>query len=126
MKPFIIQDRQFLTKDDFLGLPAFFHGVREKGHIVSEWVSTFYACREMANVQIEGDEALDSKKKTLKPEQFEKTVQKVLWKTTNLEIESIIRDVCHELLHEPDCLKDEVFKRASALKVIGDIYFSSK
>lgn len=47
-----------------------------------------------------------------------------IWKTSKLEVESVIRSVCDKTLTDPAADRVTLRKRSEALKIVGDIYQS--
>lgn len=47
-----------------------------------------------------------------------------IWKTSKLEVESVIRSVCDKALTDPTTDRATLWKRSEALKIVGDIYQS--
>lgn len=47
-----------------------------------------------------------------------------IWRGSKLEIESVLRDVCDEVLDDTKCSKEEFANRIHALRIIGTIYQS--
>jgi hypothetical protein len=45
-----------------------------------------------------------------------------IWRGSKLEIESVIRDVCDEILGDAKCSKEELANRIRALSIIATIY----
>lgn len=45
-----------------------------------------------------------------------------IWRGSKLEIESVIRDVCDEVLGDAKCSKEEHANRIRALGIIANIY----
>jgi hypothetical protein len=140
-------------EESFLGLGKWWNDIREKGHIVSETIGTIRAAydlqstlsklhnEEEPSASSKGD-AKASKSQALTDEQKSQLEQQAaekglntLWKSSKLEVESVVRDVCDAVLSPvimfPDgqsvsVPKDVLKRRAIALKLIGNIYESTR
>lgn len=113
--------KQYMGKSTLLGLPSFYHSMKEKGHIVSEvWstLTTAHRLQKEAKLQETGG-ARPS------PEQELENVKEIMWKLSALDVEAVLRDVCENVM-DRDQTADERLKkkRAEALKIIGDTYKS--
>lgn len=116
--------KQFLGKDSFLGLSAFYYGVKEKGHIVGQLYNTVSAVSDVLN-----DERLKrntsrehEKYQEIPPSGSianidENKLMRLIWQLGSLDVESVLRDVCDAVLKGPLAKS-----RAEALKVLGDLY----
>jgi surface antigen len=88
---YTLKAKQYLGKNEMLGLGSWFHGVREKGHILSETVSTLRAAMDLQQSfsqlqeaeKVEMDEAA---KKVLEEAAASKGLR-ALWKGSKLEVE---------------------------------------
>lgn len=88
---YTLKAKQYLGKNEMLGLGSWFHGVREKGHILSETVSTLRAAMDLQQSftqlqeaeKVEMDEAA---KKVLEEAAASKGIR-ALWKGSKLEVE---------------------------------------
>ena len=122
---------QALGADSFLGLPRFFEQVREKSHIISETVSTIRTAvdlqRSFAELQqLDKEGKLTAEEKVQMEQKATQQGLKALWKGSKLEVQSVLREVCDSVLHEPGVPKEQLRKRAAALKIIGDAYSAVK
>ncbi|KAG0064990.1 hypothetical protein BGZ89_008687 [Linnemannia elongata] len=123
---YTLKAKQYLGKNEMLGLGSWFHGVREKGHILSETVSTLRAAMDLQQSftqlqeaeKVEMDEAA---KKVLEEAAASKGIR-ALWKGSKLEVEGVLREVCDKCLSDPSVPKATLLKRASALKIVGAVF----
>ncbi|KAF9169634.1 hypothetical protein BGX21_010173 [Mortierella sp. AD011] len=123
---YTLKAKQYLGKQEMLGLGSWFHGVREKGHILSETVSTLRAAMDLQQSftqlqEAEKAEMDETAKKALEEAAASKGLR-ALWKGSKLEVEGVLRDVCDKVLADPVVPKATLIKRASALKIIGEVY----
>ncbi|KAI7817763.1 X-domain of DnaJ-containing-domain-containing protein [Gamsiella multidivaricata] len=123
---YTLKAKQYLGKNEMLGLGSWFHGVREKGHILSETVSTLRAAMDLQQSfsqlqEAEKEEMDEAAKKALEEAAASKGLR-ALWKGSKLEVEGVLRDVCDKVLGDPSVPKPILLKRASALKIIGAVF----
>lgn len=110
----------------------FSRSVRDKSQLVGEMFTILRTFQELkaAKDQLDklekqgaNDPGVAEKKRKLEQETALK-LNEALWKGTKLEIESVLREVCNRVLHDPE--EDDMThrKRAIALYVLGKIYRS--
>ncbi|ORX99715.1 DnaJ-domain-containing protein [Basidiobolus meristosporus CBS 931.73] len=125
-----LKARQYLGRDEFLGIGRYFHQFREKGHILGETYSTLRSAIDMQNtftqLQDADKKGLDAGARTALEEQAAQKGLNALWRGSKLEVESVLRDVCDIVLGDPSCPKELAKKRALGLKMIGHIFESVK
>jgi hypothetical protein len=88
---YTLKAKQFLGKNEMLGLGSWFHGVREKGHILSETVSTLRAAMDLQQSfsqlqEAENGQLDEAAKKNLEEAAASKGLR-ALWKGSKLEVE---------------------------------------
>ncbi|KAF9420580.1 hypothetical protein BGZ94_009092 [Podila epigama] len=125
---YTLKAKQYLGKNEMLGLGSWFHGVREKGHILSETVSTLRAAMDLqqsfTQLQEAEKEPMDENAKKVLEEAAASKGLRALWKGSKLEVEGVLRDVCDRTLSDPTVPKATLLKRAAALKIIGAVFES--
>lgn len=129
--------KQFLGKDEFLGLASLYHQVKEKGHIVSGLFSTISAYSDLARDQKQKQQQQQQLQQKSSPDSpkdddvlnddksvDEAKVFALVWKMSALEVESVLREVCEMLLvlNTDGSTRLVLQKRAQALKILGDAY----
>jgi restriction endonuclease Mrr len=122
--------RQFLSKNELFGVGRFLRSCQEKGHILSETLSTF---KSVIDMQKSFEQLQKASEKELKPEEVAELEAKAaaeglntIWKGSKLEIESILREVCDRTLEDPNVSDEQRKRRAVALRVIGEVYLLVK
>jgi len=111
--------KQFLGKSNMLGLPAFYHSMKEKGHIVFEvWSTLTTAHRIQKESKLQAEQGREAS-----PEEELENVKEIMWRVSALDVEATLREVCENVL-ERDQMASPALKqkRAEALKIIGDAY----
>ncbi|KAK9696193.1 DnaJ-like protein [Basidiobolus ranarum] len=121
-----LKARQCLGRDEFLGIGRYFHQFREKSHILGETYSTLRSAMDMQStftqLQDADKKGLDAEARTALEEQAAQKGLNALWRGSKLEVESVLRDVCDNVLGDPSCPRHVIKKRAQALKIIGFIF----
>lgn len=136
-----IRARQHLGRDELLGLTGVWHSVREKGNSISNFFSTVKAAgkaiHSARNIQEINDKAASNGTGPVEPppqliKEAGDNMRDLLVKAVTVEVQSVIGDVCDEILettHAPNLAskpkKLELKKRAEALKIIGKVYSST-
>ncbi|KAH4041829.1 hypothetical protein HBI56_004750 [Parastagonospora nodorum] len=119
----------FLKSQKFLGISGFFSRIKDKGTLVKDTWSTMSAAidaqltmEEMAKLEEAGGEAWTDEKKA----EYEKKVTgKILaaaWRGSKFEIQSVLRDICDEVLNDKKVKLDKRVERAQALMIIGEMF----
>jgi len=111
------------------GVSGFFSRLKDKGNMVKDtWgtVSTAIQAQmeieEMAKMEEKGGEEWTDEKKA----EYEKRVTgKILaaaWRGSKFEIQSVLRDVCDQVLYDKKVKMEKRIERAHALVVIGEMF----
>lgn len=119
----------FLKSQKFLGISGFFSRLKDKGTLAKEtWTTISTAIdaqmtmEEMAKMEERGGEDWTDEKKA----EYEKRVTgKILaaaWRGSKFEIQSVLRDVCDQVLGDKNLKLDKRIERAHALVIAGNIY----
>lgn len=119
----------FIKSQKFLGIQGFFSRVKDKGTLVKETWNTMSAAidaqltmEEMAKLEEKGGEDWTDEKKA----EYEKKVTgKILaaaWRGSKFEIQSVLRDVCDQVLNDKKVKLEKRVERAQALVIIGEMF----
>lgn len=103
--------------DNLLGIPAFFHKVAEKGHLLKISFETVAHVVRMQAAQAKLEKEINE---GTAQEAIMQQGLKTIWALGKLEIETTLRGVCEEALRVNDRKLKQ--KRAKGLKLIGDIF----
>ncbi|KAF1366016.1 DnaJ-domain-containing protein [Lizonia empirigonia] len=125
---YLMKASSFLKSQKFLGISGFFSRIKDKGTLVKDTWSTMSAAidaqltmEEMAKLEEQGGEAWTDEKKA----EYEKKVTgKILaaaWRGSKFEIQSVLRDVCDQVLNDKKVKLEKRVERAHALVIIGDM-----
>lgn len=126
---YIQKATSFLKSQKFLGISGFFSRLKDKGTLAKEtWTTISTAIdaqmtmEEMAKMEERGGEDWTDEKKA----EYEKKVTgKILaaaWRGSKFEIQSVLRDVCDQVLGDKTIKLDKRIERAHALVLAGNIY----
>jgi hypothetical protein len=119
----------FLKSQKFLGISGFFSRLKDKGTLAKEtWTTISTAIdaqmtmEEMAKLEERGGEDWTDEKKA----EYEKKVTgKILaaaWRGSKFEIQSVLREVCDQVLGDKRIRLEKRVERAHALVLAGNIY----
>jgi hypothetical protein len=125
---YLMKASSFLKSQKFLGISGFFSRIKDKGTLVKDTWNTMSAAidaqltmEEMAKLEEQGGEAWTDEKKA----EYEKKVTgKILaaaWRGSKFEIQSVLRDVCDQVLNDKKVKLEKRIERAHALVIIGEM-----
>ncbi|KAE8151474.1 DnaJ domain protein [Aspergillus avenaceus] len=126
---YVQKGSSFLKSQKFLGISGFFSRLKDKGTLAKEtWTTISTAIdaqmtmEEMAKLEERGGEDWTDEKRA----EYEKKVTgKILaaaWRGSKFEIQSVLRDVCDQVLGDKKIKLDKRIERAHALVIAGNIY----
>ncbi|CAG8070371.1 unnamed protein product [Penicillium olsonii] len=126
---YVQKGTSFLKSQKFLGISGFFSRLKDKGTLAKEtWTTISTAIdaqmtmEEMAKMEERGGEDWTDEKKA----EYEKRVTgKILaaaWRGSKFEIQSVLREVCDQILNDKRTRLEKRVERAHALVIAGNIY----
>lgn len=126
---YVQKGTSFLKSQKFLGISGFFSRLKDKGTLAKEtWTTISTAIdaqmtmEEMAKLEERGGEDWTDEKKA----EYEKRVTgKILaaaWRGSKFEIQSVLREVCDQILGDKRIRLEKRVERAHALVLAGNIY----
>jgi hypothetical protein len=126
---YVQKGTSFLKSQKFLGISGFFSRLKDKGTLAKEtWTTISTAIdaqmtmEEMAKLEERGGEDWTDEKKA----EYEKKVTgKILaaaWRGSKFEIQSVLREVCDQILGDKRIRLEKRVERAHALVLAGNIY----
>lgn len=126
---YVQKGTSFLKSQKFLGISGFFSRLKDKGTLAKEtWTTISTAIdaqmtmEEMAKLEERGGEDWTDEKKA----EYEKKVTgKILaaaWRGSKFEIQSVLREVCDQILNDKRIRLEKRVERAHALVLAGNIY----
>jgi len=114
--------------DTFLGIPAFFSRVAEKGHMMGLAIDTMKHVVKMqaAQAKMERDQKMPEMdaQAQISPEMAMLLQEglKAIWSIGKIEIDQILRRVCETTLQDTHVHKTVRKARAKAMKMMGEIF----
>ncbi|KAJ5974952.1 hypothetical protein N7481_008659 [Penicillium waksmanii] len=126
---YVQKGTSFLKSQKFLGISGFFSRLKDKGTLAKEtWTTISTAIdaqmtmEEMAKMEERGGEDWTDEKRA----EYEKKVTgKILaaaWRGSKFEIQSVLREVCDQVLGDKRIRLEKRVERAHALVLAGNIY----
>jgi hypothetical protein len=126
---YVQKGSSFLKSQKFLGISGFFSRLKDKGTLAKEtWTTISTAIdaqmtmEEMAKMEERGGEDWTDEKRA----EYEKKVTgKILaaaWRGSKFEIQSVLREVCDQVLGDKRIRLEKRVERAHALVLAGNIY----
>lgn len=120
--------QQYAGKRFAFGLGGMFHSIKEKGYIFTQTVGTLRTAFDLQStygeLQKAEEKGLSEEERAMLEEIAALKGLEAIWRGSKLEIESVLRDVCDEVLGDPKATKEQVAQRIRALGIVASIYQS--
>ncbi|KAJ1306918.1 hypothetical protein OPQ81_007901 [Rhizoctonia solani] len=123
---YLMKANSALKSRKMFGIPGFVSRLKEKGTVAKEaWgvlgsaIGVQHVMEDMARLQEKG-EAAEAELRALEMDLTGKILL-ASWRGTRWEVSQVLREVCDKVLEEPGISKDELFLRARALLLIGEL-----
>lgn len=118
-----------LKSQKFLGIGGFFSRLKDKGTLAKETWNTISSAidaqmtmEEMAKMEEKGGEDWTDEKKSEYERRVTGKILNAAWRGSKFEIQSVLRDVCDEVLNDKKVSMAKRLERAQALVISGEIY----
>ena len=118
-----------LKSQKFLGIGGFFSRLKDKGTLAKETWNTISSAidaqmtmEEMAKAEEKGGEEWSDEKKAEYERRVTGKILTAAWRGSKFEIQSVLRDVCDEVLNDKKVSLSKRLERAQALVIIGEIF----
>ena len=118
-----------LKSQKFLGIGGFFSRLKDKGTLAKETWNTISSAidaqmtmEEMAKMEEKGGEDWTDEKKVEYERRVTGKILTAAWRGSKFEIQSVLRDVCDEVLNDKKVPMSKRLERAQALVISGEIY----
>ncbi|KUJ18789.1 DnaJ-domain-containing protein [Mollisia scopiformis] len=118
-----------LKSQKFLGIGGFFSRLKDKGTLAKETWNTISSAidaqmtmEEMAKAEEKGGEEWTDEKKSEYERRVTGKILTAAWRGSKFEIQSVLRDVCDEVLNDKKVSLHKRLERAQALVIIGEIF----
>ncbi|KAL2268203.1 hypothetical protein VTJ83DRAFT_3049 [Remersonia thermophila] len=117
----------------FFGMGGFFSRMKDKGMLVKDTWNTIssaidaqHTLEEMARLEQQGGEDWTEEKKMEYERRATGKILTAAWRGSKFEIQSVLRDVCDNVLNDKKVPLSKRLERAEALLLIGQICASAK
>ncbi|KAH8594585.1 X-domain of DnaJ-containing-domain-containing protein [Bisporella sp. PMI_857] len=117
----------------FGGVGAFFGRLKDKGTLAKETWNTISSAidaqmtmEEMSKAEEKGGEEWTEEKKVEYERRVTGKILTAAWRGSKFEIQSVLRDVCDEVLNDKKVSKAKLLERAQAMLIAGEIYSKAK
>jgi curved DNA-binding protein CbpA len=118
-----------LKSQKFLGIGGFFSRLKDKGTLAKETWNTISSAidaqmtmEEMAKMEEKGGEDWTDEKKVEYERRVTGKILTAAWRGSKFEIQSVLRDVCDEVLNDKRVPMSKRLERAQALVISGEVY----
>ncbi|KAE8449519.1 hypothetical protein EG329_008128 [Mollisiaceae sp. DMI_Dod_QoI] len=118
-----------IKSQKFLGIGGFFSRLKDKGTLAKETWNTISSAidaqmtmEEMAKAEEKGGEEWTDEKKVEYERRVTGKILTAAWRGSKFEIQSVLRDVCDEVLNDKKVSLSKRLERAQALVLIGEIF----
>ncbi|CUA78053.1 hypothetical protein RSOLAG22IIIB_02668 [Rhizoctonia solani] len=123
---YLMKANSALKSRKMFGIPGFVSRLKEKGAVAKEaWgvlgsaIGVQHVMEDMARLQEKG-EAAEAELRALEMDLTGKILL-ASWRGTRWEVSQVLREVCDKVLEDPEVPKEELFLRARALFLIGEL-----
>jgi len=118
-----------LKSQKFLGIGGFFSRLKDKGTLAKETWNTISSAidaqmtmEEMAKMEEKGGEEWTDERRVEYERRVTGKILTAAWRGSKFEIQSVLRDVCDEVLYDKKVPMAKRLERAQALVISGEIY----
>ena len=118
-----------IKSQKFLGIGGFFSRMKDKGSLVKDTWNTISSAidaqqtmEEMARMEQAGGEDWTDDRKAEYERKVTGKILNAAWRGSKFEIQSVLREVCDEVLNDKKVKLDKRLERAQALVLISEIF----
>jgi len=118
-----------MKSQKFLGIGGFFSRLKDKGTLAKDTWNTISSAidaqmtmEEMAKAEERGGEDWTDEKKVEYERRVTGKILTAAWRGSKFEIQSVLRDVCDEVLNDKKIDTKKRMDRALAMSMLGEIY----
>lgn len=130
---YVAKASALLRSQKFLGIGGFFSRMRDKGTLVKETWGTISSAldaqntiEEMARMEQQGGEDWSDERKAEYERRVTGKILNAAWRGSKFEIQSVLREVCDQVLYDKKVPLQKRLQRAEALMLIGDIFVKAQ
>ncbi|KAJ3511602.1 hypothetical protein NMY22_g15600 [Coprinellus aureogranulatus] len=127
---YMMKASSFLKSKKFLGIPGFFAGLKEKGAYAKDLWGVIGSALDVRKVMVAMEKAQirgDVPEEELRALEMDVTGKILLasWRGARLEVITVLREVCDNVLREPGQPDQVLYNRAKGMLLIGAIFKST-
>lgn len=118
-----------LRSQKFLGISGFFSRLKDKGTVVKEAWGTISSAldaqatiEDMAKMEAQGGDDWTEEKRVEYERHVTGKILAAAWRGSKLEIQSVLREVCDNMLYDKKVPLQKRLERAQALVLVGDVF----
>lgn len=118
-----------IKSQKFLGIGGFFSRMKDKGTLVKDTWNTISSAidaqqtmEEMARMEQAGGEDWTDERKIEYERKVTGKILNAAWRGSKFEIQSVLREVCDEVLNDKKVKLDKRLERAQALIIIAEVF----
>lgn len=118
----------FLKSKNFFGISGFFGRIKDKGNMVKDVWGTISSAmdaqatmEEMAKAEERGGESWTDEARADYERRLTGKILAAAWRGSKFEIQSVLRDVCDQVLHDKSVKESKRAERAQALVLVGSL-----
>ncbi|KKA29827.1 hypothetical protein TD95_000436 [Thielaviopsis punctulata] len=122
-----------LRSQKFFGIGGFFSRMKDRGTLVKDTWNTISSAidaqnemEEMAKMEEKGGEDWTDEKKAEYERRVTGKILTAAWRGSKFEIQSVLREVCDNVLTDKKVSNSKRVERAQALVLIGDIFLKAQ
>lgn len=118
-----------IKSQKFMGIGGFFSRIKDKGNLAKDTWSTISSAidaqatmEEMARMEERGGEDWTDEKRVEYERRVTGKILTAAWRGSKFEIQSVLRDVCDQVLNDKNVPLPKRLERAQALVLAGEIF----
>lgn len=126
---YVSKGSNLLRSQKFLGIGGFFSRLRDKGTLVKDTWNTISSAidaqqtmEDMAKMEEKGGEDWTEERRVEYERRVTGKILTAAWRGSKFEIQSVLREVCDNVLNDKKVPLAKRLERAQALVIIGDIF----
>lgn len=126
---YVSKGSNLLRSQKFLGIGGFFSRLRDKGTLVKDTWNTISSAidaqqtmEDMAKMEEKGGEDWTEERRVEYERRVTGKILTAAWRGSKFEIQSVLREVCDNVLNDKKVPLGKRLERAQALVLIGDIF----
>ncbi|EMR65204.1 hypothetical protein UCREL1_7822 [Eutypa lata UCREL1] len=126
---YLSKSTALIKSQKFLGIGGFFSRMKDKGTLVKDTWNTISSAidaqqtmEEMARMEQAGGEDWTDERKSEYERKVTGKILNAAWRGSKFEIQSVLREVCDEVLNDKKVKLEKRLERAQALVIIAEVF----